>query len=44
MRVGPIIIARRHTKRLLSLNDGIWVEMTAGAVEGRVRLGVPPDL
>lgn len=33
-----------QAKRLLSLNDGIWAEMTAGAVEGRVRLGVPPDL
>ena len=31
-------------KRLLSLNDGIWAEMTADAVEGRVRLGMPPDL
>lgn len=33
-----------RAKRLLSLNDGIWAEMTADAVEGRVRLGVPPDL
>ncbi len=33
-----------RAKRLLSLNDEIWAEMTTGAVEGRVRLGVPPDL
>lgn len=33
-----------RAKRLLSLNDGIWAEMTADAVEGRMRLGVPPDL
>ncbi len=33
-----------RAKRLLSLNDEIWAEMTTDAVEGRVRLGVPPDL
>ena len=33
-----------RAKRLLSLNDEIWAEMTTNAVEGRVRLGVPPDL
>lgn len=32
-----------QAKRLLSLNDEIWAEMTANG-EGRVRLGVPPDL
>ena len=31
-------------KRLLGLNDEIWAEMTTDAVEGRVRLGAPPDL
>jgi DNA-binding transcriptional LysR family regulator len=31
-------------KRLLSLNDEIWTEMTADTVEGKVRLGVPYDL
>lgn len=31
-------------KRLLSQNDEIWAEMATSAVEGRVRLGVPPDL
>jgi len=31
-------------KRLLSLNDEIWSEMTTNAVDGRVRLGVPYDL
>ena len=33
-----------RAKRLLSLNDEIWAEMTTDVVEGRVRLGVPPDL
>ncbi len=33
-----------RAKRLLSLNDEIWADVTADAVEGRVRLGVPPDL
>ena len=31
-------------KRLLSLNDEIWAEMTGNTVTGRVRLGVPYDL
>jgi DNA-binding transcriptional LysR family regulator len=31
-------------RRLLSLNDEIWVDMTARAVEGRVRIGAPYDL
>lgn len=33
-----------RAKRLLTLNDEIWAEMTADAVAGRVRLGVPHDL
>lgn len=33
-----------RAKRLLALHDEIWAEMTDGAVEGRVRLGVPDDL
>lgn len=33
-----------RAKRLLDLNDDIWAEMTANAVEGRVRLGAPSDL
>ncbi len=33
-----------RAKRLLSLNDEIWAEMTTDPVEGRVRLGVPYDL
>ena len=31
-------------RRLLSLNDEIWGDMTREAVGGRLRLGVPPDL
>jgi DNA-binding transcriptional LysR family regulator len=31
-------------KRILAMNDDIWNEMTSNAIEGRVRLGVPPDL
>ncbi|WP_102960897.1 LysR substrate-binding domain-containing protein [Mangrovicella endophytica] len=31
-------------RRLLGLNDEIWSEMTAGAVRGQVRIGVPYDL
>jgi DNA-binding transcriptional LysR family regulator len=30
--------------KLLALHDEIWAEMTTVAVEGQVRLGVPPDL
>lgn len=33
-----------RARKLLSLNDEIWAEMTTDAVEGRVRLGVPYDL
>lgn len=31
-------------KRLLSLNDEIWADMTTRPLEGRLRLGVPYDL
>ena len=31
-------------RRLLGMNDEIWREMTASALQGRVRLGVPYDL
>lgn len=31
-------------RRMLSLNDEIWQEMTANGVEGRVKLGLPHDL
>jgi DNA-binding transcriptional LysR family regulator len=31
-------------RRLLSLNDEIWSEMTAATVSGKVRIGVPYDL
>jgi DNA-binding transcriptional LysR family regulator len=31
-------------RRLLSLNDAIWADMTAITVEGKVRLGAPYDL
>lgn len=31
-------------RRLLQLNDDMWVEMTGTGPEGRVRLGVPYDL
>jgi DNA-binding transcriptional LysR family regulator len=33
-----------QAKRLLALNDAIWSEMTAQAVTGEVRLGIPHDL
>ena len=33
-----------RARKLLALHDEIWAEMTTVAVEGRVRLGVPPDL
>ena len=33
-----------QARKLLALHDEIWAEMTTVAVEGRVRLGVPPDL
>ena len=41
-RAGEQLLAK--TRRLLALNDDIWSEMTAGAVEGEVRLGLPYDL
>ncbi len=31
-------------RRLLALNDEIWTDINGGAVDGPVRLGVPPDL
>ncbi len=31
-------------RRLLGMNDEIWLEMTTSALQGRVRLGVPHDL
>lgn len=31
-------------RRLLAFHDALWTEMTAGAVEGTVRLGAPQDL
>ena len=33
-----------RARKLLALHDEIWAEMTTVAVEGQVRLGVPPDL
>ena len=33
-----------QARKLLALHDEIWAEMTTLAVEGQVRLGVPPDL
>ena len=33
-----------QARKLIALNDEIWAEMTTVAIEGRVRLGVPPDL
>jgi DNA-binding transcriptional LysR family regulator len=33
-----------QARKLLALHDEIWAEMTTAAVEGQVRLGVPPDL
>ena len=33
-----------QARALLRVNDEIWAEMTTEAVEGQVRLGVPPDL
>lgn len=33
-----------QARKLIALHDEIWAEMTTVAVEGRVRLGVPPDL
>ena len=33
-----------QARRILRLNDEIWADIKMDAVEGRVRLGVPPDL
>ncbi len=33
-----------HAKRMLTLNDEIWAEMTGKVFSGQVRLGVPYDL
>ncbi len=33
-----------QARKLLALHDEIWADMTMAAVEGQVRLGVPPDL
>ena len=33
-----------QARMLLALHDEIWAEMTMTAVDGQVRLGVPPDL
>lgn len=33
-----------RAKRLLSLNDEIWTEMTTPVYEGEVRLGIPHDI
>lgn len=41
-RSGEQLLAR--SRLLLALNDDIWSEMTAGAVQGKVRLGLPYDL
>lgn len=41
-RPGEQLLAR--SRRLLALNDEIWSEMTAGAVSGQVRFGLPYDL
>lgn len=39
---GELLIGK--ARRLLRLNDEIWSDMTATALAGRVRLGVPFDL
>lgn len=41
-RAGERLLGK--ARRLLALNDEIWVEMTAPAFAGTVRLGVPYDL
>ena len=41
-RAGEQLLAK--SRLLLALNDDIWSEMTAGAVQGKVRLGLPYDL
>jgi DNA-binding transcriptional LysR family regulator len=34
----------RKSRRLLALNDEIWDDITGGAIDGPVRIGVPYDL
>jgi DNA-binding transcriptional LysR family regulator len=34
----------RKSRRLLALNDEIWADITGGAIDGPVRIGVPYDL
>ena len=41
-RAGEQLLPR--ARRLVGLNDDIWSEMTADAVRGKVRVGVPHDL
>lgn len=33
-----------HARRLLDVHDALWTDLTAGAVDGVVRLGAPQDL
>ena len=40
--VGERLLGK--ARRLLGMNDEIWAEMSASAMQGRVRLGVPYDL
>ncbi len=40
--VGERLLGK--ARRLLGINDEIWSDMTASAMQGRVRLGVPYDL
>jgi DNA-binding transcriptional LysR family regulator len=40
--VGERLLGK--ARRLLGMNDEIWAEMSASALQGRVRLGVPYDL
>jgi DNA-binding transcriptional LysR family regulator len=40
--VGERLLGK--ARRLLGMNDEIWAEMCASALQGRVRLGVPYDL
>ncbi|QND50672.1 LysR family transcriptional regulator (plasmid) [Phyllobacterium sp. 628] len=39
---GELLLTK--ARRLLALNDDIWSEMTADALQGKVRLGLPYDL
>jgi DNA-binding transcriptional LysR family regulator len=40
--VGERLLA--HARRLLDLHDALLAEMTAGRLEGKIRLGAPQDL